>query len=127
MASIAELKLALEASRQRQITLAGATFTLRLPPQHEWRRAAESHRDSHGRVMETVAFRELLEKSIVMWANVPAAWLDESLTDKGLLDFGAETKTLLLDARQDIADRLTIALAEFRSERDQKFEALEKN
>lgn len=127
MSDLAEMRVALEAARQQVVDVAGAKFTLRLPSQHQWRIAYESHVNPNGAVMQGAAFRALLEQAVVDWSGVTQAHILPGGDAGKPVKFDAEARTLLLDYRQDIADELSIALSRQNRAFLERYEAAEKN
>lgn len=122
----AALKVQLEAARLVEVVADGATFKLRLPPEHEWRKVLEAHRDALGRVLDTRAMRALLDVALTDWSGVQARhFTSEGGEDE--IKFSPAARTELLDVRQDLADVLAIDLAKRRRERRERLEAARKN
>lgn len=124
---VSAFKAQLEAARRIETDeIAGARFTLQLPTEHAFRRLVEANRDAHGQLLEAQAFRALLDTSLVAWAGVTWRHLDPD-GDAQPMPFDAETRQLLLEHRQDIADRLMLAIGARMAERRAKREAGGKN
>lgn len=104
------LKAQFEASRRLEVPFGAAKYHLVLPSQHAWRVTLEAHRDPHGRLLETRAFRALLNEAVTGWEGVQQRDIMPE-AGEGALPYSAEAAQLLLDCRQDIADALTVALA----------------
>ena len=123
---LATLKQQIAAARAFDVTLGAMVFTLNLPNDHDWRAGLEAHRDAAGRLLEAQAFRAMLTHALTGWRGVV---MSDVLTeaDDSPLPFNDDTRALLLDHRQDIADELTIALALKRRERIDAREAARKN
>jgi len=119
-------KAQIEAAHQAEAQAAGATFKLRLPSEHTWRVMIEGHRDSEGRVLEALAFRSVLNSAVIGWEGVKTTHILPEAPDEAL-PFTPAARSELLDARQDIADEITIALALKMRERREKREAARKN
>ena len=122
----AELKRQIEASRQTEAKLGAATFKLRLPEEHVWCVANETHRDAHGHTMESRASREVLDAALIGWEGVT---LQDLLQDAPAepLPFSPAAKTELLNSRQDVADLLAMTLGLKIIERRETREAARKN
>lgn len=123
---LVELKAAIEAARQFTVPLGAATFTLRLPSEHDCRVRLERHRDAAGVPLFTEAARALLDTALVGWSGVTEADLFEGAAATPL-PFSVEARALLLDHRLDWADELTIALSAKRQQRAEQREAARKN
>lgn len=121
---VADFRARLEAARAFEHVVGGVAFRLRLPTEHAWRLALESHRDAHGRLLEAKALRAVLDEAVVGWQGATEALLGEGET---ALEFSAEARTLLLDHRQDLADELAVALGVRLAERRAAREATRKN
>jgi len=119
-----ELKRAVVDARKIQASYNGASFDLLLPTDYLWRSTLERHRDERGDLLEAEAFREILGRSLVGWQGVKCSdVLGGSSED--LLPYSPEARELLLDARMDVADVLTIAIGnELKARRQKRGEAL---
>lgn len=120
------LKQQIEASRRIDVAVNGSTFHLRMPTEHAWRVAIEGNRDSAGRVLEALAFRELLNAAVVGWDGVKTTDLLGDAPEEAL-HFSKEACAELLDTRQDIVNEIVIAIAAKIRERREKRETERKN
>jgi hypothetical protein len=114
--SIDSIRAAIEAARKITVELEGATFEVLLPSDHAVRRVYESNLDAHHWPMETAISRALLDQAVVGWSRLTSRHIHPNGSEEPVL-FGAEARALLLDARQDLADELTIALHKARKAR----------
>lgn len=121
---VAAFKARLDAARAFDHVAGEITFRLRLPTEHAWRLALESHRDPHGRLLEAKALRGVLDEAVVGWEGVTGAVFGEG---DAAIAFSAEARALLLDHRQDLADELAVALGLRLAERRAAREAAAKN
>lgn len=121
---VAEFKARLDAARAFEHVAGGVAFRLRLPTEHAWRLALESHRDPHGRLLEAKALRAVLDEAVVGWDGVTEALFGGG---SAAIAFSPEARTLLLDERQDLADELAVALGVRLAERRAAREATAKN
>lgn len=123
---LGNFKSQLEAARQIEAVLGGGTYRLRMPTDHAWRVALEAHRDADGRVIESRAFRAILNTALVGWEGVTTADLLPE-AEPAPLPYSDEARALLLDNRQDIADALTVHIGMKLRERREAREAARKN
>jgi hypothetical protein len=121
----AELQKRFEQSRRCDVTVQGIAFALLLPHPNDVRVAFEEQARS-----QSAAFRVLLERAITGWQRCTIAHLlqDAPEADAGKpLEYSPEACALLLRARQDITDELTVAVSEERARRLELREAARKN
>lgn len=123
---LADFRARLEAARAFEAEVEGAKFRLRLPTEHAFRTTLEAHRDSAGRLLEAEAFRAVLDTALVGWDGVKTTHIDAEAAEAPL-PFSADTRALLLDHRQDIADQLSTACWVRRVDRRAKREEALKN
>lgn len=120
------LKAQLEASRRLEVEVAGATFTLVIPPEHTWRRLFESNTDAMGRVLLAAAMRAVLAEAIVGWKDLTARHFLPDAPEEPVA-YSPAAKAELLDVCQDISDVLAEEAAKRRRAQRDKREAIRKN
>ena len=103
----AAFKVALEASRSFEASVNGAKFQMRMPTEHAWRMAHETHRGVNGDLLLSAAMREILNAAVVGWEGVTGKDFLADGTQEPL-PFTPAARSILLDNRQDIADLLSI-------------------
>lgn len=129
MTDIADLKRKAEAAREFTVTVGAASYTLRLPTQHE--KEVQALRAAGGGVasdpaLGAVLLRRLLEAAVVAWSGVKA----EQLAPGGgadLVDLVPGAVALLLDNDAQAAAALGDALVQRENERAQHVQANQKN
>jgi hypothetical protein len=122
-----ELIQRLQASRERMLEAAGATFRVALPTDHAWRTTIEAHRNAEGLLQEAKAFRAILDAAIIGWEGVTAALLLGEEGGDEPLPFSPDARAALLDHRQDIADQIVILIADAMRTRRKQRETQAKN
>lgn len=123
---VSTLKQQVAAARAFEVTCGDMVFTLTLPSEHDYRTTLEAHRDTSGRILESAAFRVLLDAAVTGWRGVTMRDVLPEADDTPM-PFNVDTRALLLDHRQDVADELSIAIATKRRERADAREAARKN
>lgn len=122
----ASLKAQIDAARQMEVPVDGATFRLKMPSDHAWRVVVEGNRDPAGRLLQALAFRELLNVALVGWEGVKTTHLLDGVPEEPL-PFSEAARIELLDAREDIVDELVIAMAAKLKQRREQRETARKN
>jgi len=119
-------KAQLDAARSFEVEVDGARFKLMLPTDYACRVAVEAHRNAAGEVVGAKSSREILDAAVVGWDGVKTSHFSPEM-DGEAMPFSIPARTVLLDVRVDIADRLTIAIAERLDQRRARMEAARKN
>jgi hypothetical protein len=121
----AELKAQIDAARTVEVTADGIAFDLRLPHDHALRVALEAT-EINGVVQQAAAFRGVLERGIFGWRGATARHILHTAPAEPIA-FSPDALAELLNARQDIADELTVKVVQLRKARLEKLETEEKN
>ena len=129
MTDIADLQRKANAAREFVVRVGAASYTLRLPTEHETRVAALRARgttDEADPAFSDVLVRSLLERALVAWDGVTCAMLAPGAgPEPASLVPGAAA--LLLDNQPEAAQALTLAFVERSAQRAQHVAQLEKN
>ena len=123
---VKELKERIEAARRVEATVNGATFTMVMPTDHQWRVCVQESRGEDGRVIDALAYRRLLERALTGWSGVKCSDMMPGESEEAL-PFSPAARELLLDHRLDIVDELTIAFGAWLRDHRAKQEESEKN
>jgi len=116
----------LAAARQMEAKVDGATFKLEVPSEHAWRVTYEEHRNTAGDLLYARASRAILDKALIGWDGVTAKHLLPDAPEEAIA-FSPAARSMLLDARTDIADELKIALIDKANSAREAREAARKN
>lgn len=126
---IADLRRKQLASREFTVTVGAASYTLRLPTQHEKQvqamRARGTEPDADA-AMSALLLRLLLERAVVGWSGVVASQLVPG-AGADVVDFAPDAVPLLLDGDPDTALALTDAFVRRENERNNRVDAAAKN
>lgn len=124
--TLEELKAQLEVGRRLEIAAGGITFRCMRPLEFEWRLAEDNARNAHGRTNVTQAFFAVVSKAVTGWSGAKERHLVPEAGEDALA-YSEEAKQLLLQARQDLCDELSVRLAEEVRAWSAKARAAEKN
>lgn len=129
MTDIADLTRKALAAREFTVPVGAASFTLRLPTEHEKRVASLRARGSTTEAdpaFADVVIRALLEAAVVRWSGVTADMLAPGGGTEAV-DVVPGAAALLLDNQPETAQALTLAFIERSAAREQHAQELEKN
>lgn len=123
---IDELRSRLAAGRKCEETVEGIVFSLVLPTPHAFRVAWEAARVD-GDTQKAKVGREILEAAIVGWRGLEARHLTGEKGASAPVAFSPAARAILLDERQDYSDELAMKIYARMGERQEQYEAAEKN
>lgn len=134
MTDIADLTRKALAAREFTVPVGAASFTLRLPTEHEKRVASlrargvvkVGERPNEDPAFNEVVLRALLEAAVVQWSGITADMLAPGGGTEAV-DVVPGAAALLLDNQPETAQALTLAFIYRMADREQHAQELEKN